>query len=185
MLAPEAADANGIVEALPWAEGGVSRPGTAVRLLAREGKLVVVTGGALSDEEGRFLFEIPEKLRDVLLSAYIVPPQSAASELITHMYESESAPSLPTIQLPKVREFDGISSVMLFLGFLIKSVSPVAGIIAFVISLTCVIIARLNNSKLNTILADPEYIVATRWSTGLPQRTDSAATDQMGNSITG
>lgn len=176
MMAPEAADANGIVETLPWAAGGVARPGTAVRLIAAGGgKLIVITGGALSDDEGRLLFEFRDKLRDALLSAYVLPSRSAASELITLMYESGSAPGVPTTELPNVRIFDITAVAALCIFYVIKwgkdeQLLPLL-IISFVIFLMSSLIAWRKRKQLATIMNDPEYLVASSWSADLPQRT--------------
>jgi len=188
LLPPEAADAEAIVEALPWVEQGAPRPGTAVRIFKLQGGLVVATGGHLSDEEGAHLFGVHEQLKDIVARespgsrylAYIIPPQSAAPALVARMYEAGLAPSLPTGKLPNPRGWAGLGGVLLLGGSVmaraLRRTTPadstgfrlvLLGLLALVA--ICGVLYWVQNRKLQDILSDPVRVAATRWAPNLPR----------------
>lgn len=79
------------MSALPWVEDGAPRQGTTVRILKVKDELLLVTGGALSDEERASLFEIHDKLKDVATRVFIGPPLAASRSLIERMYDARVA----------------------------------------------------------------------------------------------
>lgn len=181
MLPPEAADADAIIEALPWVEQGAPRSGTVVRLFKLQGGLVVVTGGALSPEEGAHLFEIREQLQDVLVRAFIVPPPSAPPPLIARMYETGLAPTLPSGKLPNPRGWAGMATVLVLGTTVVGRALRRSGVreesaamfflamgVMLALAVGCGLLYWNTNRKLQDILSDPVRVVATRWAATLP-----------------
>lgn len=95
LLAPAMANADALVEALPWVENGVPRAGTVARLCKSRNWIALVTGGALTDDEGAHLFNIKDQLKDIAWRVFIVPPETAPQELIARMHEAGVAPPTP------------------------------------------------------------------------------------------
>jgi hypothetical protein len=178
VLPPEAADAEALVSALPWVVDGAPRPGTIVRLFeVREG-LLLVTGGALSDEEGAYLFEIQERLKDIATHVLIVPPAQASPSLVDRMYASHAAPAVPTDKLPNPRGWAGLGSVFLmFLGAMAygarnaDTVSFEARALlgaALALAMLCGLMWARSDRRLSEMLSDPLSAMAARWAAICP-----------------
>src|SRR5689334_11737845 len=98
MLPPKAANAEGIIEVLPWIENGAPRPGTMLHLFDVRNGLALVTGGVLTEREGAILFEIHDQLKGVATRMFVVPPASAPEALIEKMYDTGAAPLPPVAE---------------------------------------------------------------------------------------
>lgn len=177
VLPPEAADPDALLGALPWVQEGAARPGTSVRLFQVRHGLLLVTGGALSDEEGAQLFEIHERLKDVVKQVIIMPPPAAAQPLIARMYESGVAPVLPSDKLPNARGWAGLGATALVAAGLTTRVSknarvpltPIWATLA-VLAVVCGILWWIRDRQLREILSDPFRSAATRWAPMAPSR---------------
>ncbi len=174
VLPPEAADADALVSALPWVQDGAPRQGTTVRIFQVKDDLLLVTGGALSDEEGAYLFELHDKLKDIATRVYIVPPMAAPPSLIERMYDARLAPTLPTDKLPSTRLWAGIAAVVLTFGGVMLRFSANREIVSFearVLMYACVVLIMLcgvmwlrNDRKASEMRADSLRVTATRWT---------------------
>lgn len=181
ILPPEAADADALVEALPWVEAGQPRKGTAVRLLQVRSGLALLTGGALSDEEGERLFEMHDQLKDITKDVLIVPPSSAAPPLITKMYDAGVVPLLPSGKVPNERVWAWLAGAMavgvvttlrVSIAQGLELVVPVVlGVLAGVFAL----IYLRQRGKADEVLSDPMRVAATHWAATAPPRSAGSA----------
>ena len=103
LLEGTVADAQETVVLLPWAP--VQRPGTMTRVFQFDRGIVITTGGQLSDDEGRLLFDVHQALGDKASRALIVPPMNASPKLVRRMYDRHCVPTFPTDTLPNARGY--------------------------------------------------------------------------------
>lgn len=107
-----AADAQEIADLWPWASS--QRAQTMTRVFRFQRGLAIVTGGTLSDDEGRLVFDTHEALEDKATAALIVPPTNASPKLIKRMYARGLVPTFPTDPLPNARGYWALCAFFVF-----------------------------------------------------------------------
>jgi hypothetical protein len=104
-------DAQKISAQLPWAS--TQRANTITRVFQFPRGMALVSGGLLSDDEGRLLFGVHRELGAKAIVALVVPPTSAAVDLVNLMYERRCLPVFPTGQLPNARGYWALATFFL------------------------------------------------------------------------
>jgi len=191
VLPPEAADAEALIDALPWVENGTARFGSLVRLFKVNNGLVLLTGGVLTDEEGARLFDMHEQLKGVATSAFVVPPASAPRSFIARMYDTGAAPRLPvTENLPDPRIWSNLRTTFFVFWlaiFVAKLTLPIVfavppgaqdarpplglqilSFLSFWTAVGCWSVSWSKTRALERILEDPARMTAMRWALTLP-----------------
>ncbi len=181
--APE--EAQAFVDALPWVENGQARAGTVVRIFSREQGLIIVTGGAIGDEEAAVLFDIHEAVRDIAKRVIVVPPASATPGLIARAHKEGLAPVHVETPLPNAKGWKGAAVFALFAtgyglrvarrmggGTLADASVPVFLFAVLGLALTGLfaLMAWRTGNELTSALADPIRVVCTRWAMAMPSR---------------
>ncbi len=178
LLRVDVNEAQALVDAMPWAAGGVARQGTVVRLFKRPQGLLVITGGKLSHGEGELLFDIHERVKDIAARAFIVPPQGAERASIDRMHRAALAPAAPDDRnLPNPRGWGVLATCMFAVGGVISRAargSGSVGVFAMVAmcvlaGAVCAVVAWYRRGALDDILSDPLRAVATRWLMYVPR----------------
>jgi hypothetical protein len=188
LFPPEAADADAIVEALPWVKDAAPRKGTVVRLLKVRHGLLLVTGGVLSDEEGALLFDIRERLADIVKRALVVPPRTAARSLVKRMYHDDLLPIMPLDRLPNTSGWQVMSIVTLAIPAAIsRSVRRIPTemldmesfrltmLAGLVLALIFYLFMKYQGKRRDDMRPDPFRAASGRWSRIRPGLEDSVA----------
>jgi hypothetical protein len=183
MLPPKCANAEGIVEVLPWIEKGTPRPGTTMHLFDVRSGLALVTGGVLTEEEGTRLFIIHDQLKGVATKMFVVPPAAAPPPLIARMYDTGAAPILPVAERLPNSNFWSVISVLAGLMFVITLFAGAAamargGEAARALSILpwpllsgsviCGITSWFQWLRRQDILKDPVRMTIMQWARTLP-----------------
>jgi hypothetical protein len=180
LLKREADDPEGLVAALPWVTDGSPRAGTLVRLSEHEDGLLLVTGGALRDEEGARLFEIHEALRDMIVHAIILPPRTAAPALIERMWTSNLMATAPHDPAPSSVGFGGAGVGFSVLGgYYLRTAdwgrSYLGGsglwmLAPLVVVALLAIPYAILRARRNEIVSHPLWILRAQWFAHVPPR---------------
>jgi amino acid transporter len=183
MLPPQWADPKHIIELMPWVQNGKARPATLMVRFMVDNGLALVTGGVLTEEEGKRLFSIHDQLKGIATKMFVIPPASAPASLIARMYDSGATPSIPIAEdLPNPRKYSVSILVLLFLFLLqifvaleaivrgrmdLNSVSKTLVSLLF-FAIYCAVMWWRRKRQLRDIVEDPVRMAIMEWTPTLP-----------------